>query len=39
MLKTLGRREAWFSVVVSLVSALLMAGAARFVLGMARAVT
>jgi ferrous iron transport protein B len=39
MLKTLGRREAWFSVAVSLVSALLMAGAARFVLEMARAVT
>ncbi len=38
MLKTLGRREAWFSVMVSLVSALLMAGAARLLLEVARAI-
>jgi len=29
MLKTLGRKEAWFSVFVSLASALLMAGIVR----------
>jgi len=38
MLKTLGRKEAWFSVLISLFSALLMAGAVRGVLGFARAV-
>lgn len=36
MLKTLGRKEAWFSVLVSLVSALLMAGAVRLMLELAR---
>ncbi len=35
MLKTLGRKEAWFSVMVSLVSALLMAGAVRLMLQLA----
>ena len=39
MLKTLGRKEAWFSVAVSMVSALLMAGAVRLVLELAKAVT
>ena len=37
MLKTLGRKEAWFSVLISLGSALLMAGAVRGVLGLAGA--
>ena len=36
MLKTLGRKEAWFSVLVSLASALLMAGAVRLILELAR---
>jgi len=36
MLKTLGRREAWLSVAISLGSALLLAGAARLVLELAR---
>jgi ferrous iron transport protein B len=36
MLKTLGRREAWFSVLISLVSALLMAGAVRLLLELIR---
>ena len=35
MFKTLGRKEAWFSVMVSLVSALLMAGAVRLMLQLA----
>lgn len=39
MLKTLGRKEAWFSVAVSMVSALLMAGFVRLVLELAKAVT
>ncbi len=39
MLKTLGRKEAWFSVLISLVSALLMAGAVRLVLELAKAIT
>jgi ferrous iron transport protein B len=38
MLKTLGRREAWYSVLVSLFSALLIAGAVRLLLELARAV-
>ncbi len=38
MLKTLGRKEAWFSVTISLVSALLMAGAVRVLLEVARAI-
>ena len=38
MLKTLGRKEAWFSVMISLVSALLLAGAVRGLLGFAQAV-
>ncbi len=38
MLKTLGRKEAWFSVTISLVSALLMAGAVRVLLQVARAI-
>jgi len=37
MLKTLGRKEAWFSVMISLVSALLLAGAVRGLLGFAQA--
>ena len=36
MLKTLGHREAWLSVLISLVSALLMAGAVRLILELAR---
>ena len=32
MLKTLGRKEAWFSVAVSLASALLLAGVGRWAL-------
>ena len=36
MLKTLGRKEAWFSVIVSLASALLMAGVVRAVLELTR---
>jgi len=39
MLKTLGRKEAWFSVAVSMVSALLMAGAVRLMLELAKAIT
>ena len=39
MLKTLGRKEAWFSVAVSMVSALLMAGVVRLVLELAKAIT
>jgi len=39
MLKTLGRKEAWFSVLISLLSALLMAGAVRGVLGLAHVLT
>ncbi|MBS1230353.1 MAG: nucleoside recognition domain protein [Proteobacteria bacterium] len=39
MLKTLGRREAWLSVGISLASALLMAGAIRLLLELARAIT
>ncbi len=38
-LKTLGRREAWFSVMISLVSALLMADAVRLLLELARLIT
>ena len=38
MLKTLGRREAWFSVMISLVSALLMAGAVRLLLELVRVI-
>jgi ferrous iron transport protein B len=38
MLKTLGRKEAWFSVMISLVSALFMAGAVRLLLELARAI-
>ena len=36
MLKTLGRREAWLSVAISLASALLIAGAIRLLLELAR---
>lgn len=39
MLKTLGKREAWFSVTNSLVTALLMAGALRLLLEAARAIS
>ena len=39
MMKTLGRKEAWFSVAVSMVSALLMAGSVRLVLELAKAIT
>jgi len=39
MLKTLGRKEAWFSVTVSMVSALLMAGTVRLVLEVGKAIT
>jgi ferrous iron transport protein B len=39
MLKTLGRKEAWFSVAVSMISALLMAGVVRLVLELANAIT
>ncbi len=35
MLKTVGRREAWFSVALSVAVALLLAGAARLLLGLA----
>ena len=38
MLKTLGRREAWLSVAISLGSALLMAGAIRLLLELARTI-
>lgn len=38
MLKTLGKKEAWFSVTNSLVTALLMAGAIRLLLEAARAI-
>ena len=39
MLKTLGKKEAWFSVMNSLVTALLMAGAIRLLLEAARAIS
>lgn len=39
MLKTLGKREAWFSVTNSLVTALLMAGTLRLLLEAARAIS
>lgn len=39
MLKTLGKKEAWFSVMSSLVTALLMAGGIRLLLGFTRGVT
>ena len=39
MLKTLGRKEAWFSLLVSLLSALLMAGAVRLLLETVRLVS
>lgn len=38
MMKTLGHKEAWFSVLVSLASALAMSGAARWILELARRV-
>jgi ferrous iron transport protein B len=38
MYKTLGRKEAWFSVMISLVSALLMAGMVRLFLEQARSI-
>ena len=38
MLKTLGRREAWLSVAISLASALLMAGAIRLLLELTRTI-
>jgi ferrous iron transport protein B len=38
MLKTLGRKEACFSVTISLVSALLMAGVVRLLLEITRAI-
>lgn len=38
MLKTLGRKEAWFSVAISLACALLMAGSVRLLFGLASAV-
>ena len=38
MLKTLGRKEAWFSVMISMVSALLLAGAVRLILELVKAI-